>query len=288
MQFAVRPILYKDAWINEFWWKYGIFHLQYHFRDQICECGFLGSFCMIYLILIINTVRDHTRKLQCNCDVLSSHFTSVRPERSMYGAQIYHCLVGMPSTLKLDGAKGIGGTELCVLADWPFFGKAVILWQPFWLVILIGDAGGQAHMLSNQTAATAPAGVKTLSLLDVNTWWHFLNLSTVCGSAPQYALRLSDLNISALKHLKSQQRNLNTSLPLTYLWGSLALTMIWTHSLLLKALSIQDFCAWTENEKDGEKKKINIETGHRELIIQQQALWYTQEIQIRPVFLTPL
>lgn len=30
---------------------------------------------------------------------------------------------------------------------------------------------------------------------------------------------------------------------LTHLWGSLALTMIWTHSLLLKALSIHDFCA---------------------------------------------
>lgn len=29
----------------------------------------------------------------------------------------------------------------------------------------------------------------------------------------------------------------------TYLWGSLALTMIWTHSLLLNALSIHDFCA---------------------------------------------
>lgn len=29
----------------------------------------------------------------------------------------------------------------------------------------------------------------------------------------------------------------------THLWGSLALTMIWTHSLLLKALSIHDFCA---------------------------------------------
>lgn len=33
---------------------------------------------------------------------------------------------------------------------------------------------------------------------------------------------------------------------LTHLWGSLALTMIWTHSLLLKALSIHDFCACEE------------------------------------------
>lgn len=82
-----------------------------------------------------------------------------------------------------------------------------------------------------------------------------ISWTSLCGSAPQYALRLSDLNISALKHLKSQQRNLNTSLPLTYLWGSLALTMIWTHSLLLKALSIQDFCAWTENEKRWREKK---------------------------------
>lgn len=35
----------------------------------------------------------------------------------------------------------------------------------------------------------------------------------------------------------------------TYLWGSLALTMIWTHSLLLNALSIHDFCACRREQR---------------------------------------
>lgn len=39
----------------------------------------------------------------------------------------------------------------------------------------------------------------------------------------------------------------------TYLWGSLALTMIWTHSLLLNALSIHDFCACRREQRRARK-----------------------------------
>lgn len=65
----------------------------------------------------------------------------------------------MSSSLELDGAEGVGGAELRVLADGPLLRQAVILGQTLRLVILTGrDARGQAHMLTYQAAAAAPAG----------------------------------------------------------------------------------------------------------------------------------
>lgn len=71
----------------------------------------------------------------------------------------HHGFVGVSSSLELDGAEGVGGAELRVLADRPLLRQAVILGQTIHLVILTGrDARGQAHMLTNQAAAAAPAG----------------------------------------------------------------------------------------------------------------------------------
>lgn len=71
----------------------------------------------------------------------------------------HHGFVGVSSSLELDGAEGIGGAELRVLADRPLLRQAVILGQTLRLVILTGrDARGQAHMLTYQAAAAAPAG----------------------------------------------------------------------------------------------------------------------------------
>jgi len=68
--------------------------------------------------------------------------------------------VGVSSSLELDGAEGVRGADLRVLADGPFLRQAVcVLVEPLRLVVLIGrDARRQAHMLANQTAATAPTG----------------------------------------------------------------------------------------------------------------------------------
>lgn len=65
----------------------------------------------------------------------------------------------MSSSLELDGAEGVRGAELRVLADRPLLRQAVILGQAIRLIILTGrDARGQAHMLTYQAAAAAPAG----------------------------------------------------------------------------------------------------------------------------------
>lgn len=73
----------------------------------------------------------------------------------------YHGFVGVASSLELDGAERVGGTQLCVFADGPFFRQAVTLQRTLRSVILIGrNAGGQAHVLANETATTAPGQVK--------------------------------------------------------------------------------------------------------------------------------
>lgn len=69
----------------------------------------------------------------------------------------HHGFVGVSSSLELNGAEGISGAELCVLADWPLLRQAVIFGQTLCLIILTGwDARWQAHMLTYETTTTAP------------------------------------------------------------------------------------------------------------------------------------
>lgn len=68
----------------------------------------------------------------------------------------HHGFVGVSSSLELNGAEGVRGAELRVLADGPLLQQAVILGQALRLVILAGDARGQAHVLAYQTATAAP------------------------------------------------------------------------------------------------------------------------------------
>lgn len=49
---------------------------------------------------------------------------------------IHHGFIGVSSSLELNGAEGIGGAELCVFADGPLLGQAVILGQTLCLIIL--------------------------------------------------------------------------------------------------------------------------------------------------------
>lgn len=70
----------------------------------------------------------------------------------------HHGFVGVSSSLELDGAEGVGGAELRVLADRPLLRRAVMLGRALRLVIVSGgDAGGQAHVLPYQTTTAAPA-----------------------------------------------------------------------------------------------------------------------------------
>lgn len=83
----------------------------------------------------------------------------------------------MAATLELNGAKGIRGAELRVLADGPLLGLDVISGEAALVLLVLEhrDAGSEANMLADQTSTATPGTHRG----SINSWYQPVLIDTL-------------------------------------------------------------------------------------------------------------